>query len=226
MPMIKKSITLSFTLFLLLYAITLMAAIPENNAYEFDIRKDPYEFATYFQIDSQNTYIGTVKKNYFRIRTNYDLSNESGWQATGIKRVFNLGFFYAWGSKVDIYDTQGIKIAMIDGQINTTEKAKFNLYHYNEDGNYPCVGIAYLDHDYNNFTIFYPDGGPDPIGILTRYQFSIDGETDFWKVKIYHPEQIDDRLVRIFAAFVIDHQEYFHKPPVINEDDYEDEIYE
>lgn len=209
MNLIRNYIVCFFMLFAIMGSAT--AAVHEEHSYEFDIRRDPYQFATYFQINSNDTYIGSVKKSTFRIRKNYDLSNQHGWQATGVVRVFTLGAIYSWASEIDIYDTRGVKFGMIDGQIATTENAKFGLYEYDDEGNYTHVGIAYLDGDFDSFTILYPDGGPHPIAKLERCFTPGGNGIDFWKIKVYHPESIDDRLIRIFAAFVIDHQDDFQR---------------
>lgn len=228
MTLIKKSLSYLLTMFFVLSCGSAIAATEsdKSHAYEFNIRKDPYAFATYFQIDSDDTYIGTVKKSSFPIRTNYDLSDENGWQATGIKRILTLGSVYAWASEIDIYDTRGVKIGMIDGQVLPTEPTNFRLYEYDEEGNYTCIGIANLDPDYDCFSIFFADGGPHPLAKLERHTISTEGAVDFWKVRVYQPQKIDDRLIRIFAAFVIDHQNYFHKPESMPLDEgYEDEIF-
>jgi hypothetical protein len=225
MNLLKSSLTYLLTLLLVLSTASVIAAgIHEDHPYEFDIRTDPYAFATYFQIDSINTYIGTVKKSSFELRTNYDLSDENGWQATGIKNVFNLGTLYAWASEITVYDARNVKIAMIDGQVTTTENAKFSLYEYDEEGDYTLIGVAYLDNDFDSFTIL--DTELQPIAKLERYSVSIEGAVDYWHVSVSHPEKIDDRLFRIFAAFVIDNQDYFHEPDLMPEDEgYEDEMF-
>lgn len=220
-----KLIKSVFALFFVLSTAAATASVHEDHPYEFDIRRDPYQFATFFQINSHDTYIGTVKKSSFRIRTNYDLSDANGWQATGIKRVLDPVVFFTWGSKIDIYDTRDEKVGVIYGALLTWEHAAFNLYEYDEKGNYICAGIAYLDRDYDSFTILFPDGGPHPIAKIERQQVSIDGAVDFWKVSVYHPERIDDRIVRIFAAFVLDYQDNFRKPGshALKDDEYDDE---
>ena len=190
--------------------VFLSAAIHEDHPYSFTISSDPYAFSTYFQINSNDSYIGTIKKSSFRIRTNYDLSDENGWQATGIVRVLSLGSFYTWAREIDVYDTRGVKVGMIDGQVGTTEGAKFSFYEYGEEENYTHVGTAYLDGDCDSFTIFPPSSeGISPIVRMGRV--TVSGGVDFWEVNVHRSEKIDDRMVRIFAAFVLDHQSDFQK---------------
>jgi hypothetical protein len=220
MSLIKR--TISTVLMMFTFASTLFAGVHEDHPYEFDIRKDPYLFSTHFQIDSTNTYTGTVKKSAFRLRTEYELSDENGWQATGKRRIMTLlGDLFTWGVEIDIYDTSGVQIATVDGQAGTSNIAKFNLYEYDDEGNHTRVGVAFLDGDFDTFTLFPDENNPEPIAKLERYNVSISGQIDYWKIKVYHPEQIDDRLVRIFAAFVIDHQDKFRSKAAEAEmDDY------
>ena len=65
--------------------------IHNETGYHFSLFEKQYPLATYFTIQSDDFYPGVVKKSIFRVRTNYDLSNADGWQATGIKRVLSLG---------------------------------------------------------------------------------------------------------------------------------------
>lgn len=44
---------------------------------------------------------------------------------------------------------------------------------------------------------------------LTR-NFVLDTQDD-WSIVVYEPENLDDRLIRIFAAFCIDSQDSFHR---------------
>ena len=186
-----------------------IAALHEANPYNFIISKDVYKFSELYQIKSpQNeTYSGSVKKSAFRIRTNYDLSNKDGWQATGITRVVSLGALYPWATDIDVYDTRGVKIGFIDGDMATLESAKFNLYDYDEDGTATLSGIAYANADFTRFVMMRSVNDPHIVAELNRNYTE-----KTWSVSVYYPEQIDDRLIRIFAGFVIDFQDKFLTP--------------
>jgi len=173
----------------------------QPEGYHFDIHQQIYPLATFFSIQSDDTYRGIVKKSVFRVRTNYDLSDQHGWQATGIKRVVSLGSLYPWATEVDIYDTTWQFLGMIDGQVVSTAAARFSLY--NADGE--LVGIAYLDPSLDSYSIVYPYSEAFPIAALHRQRES-NGE-DWWKATIYDAHQIDERLMRIFAAMACDLQE-------------------
>lgn len=194
-----------------------VASVHEDHPYEFKIRIDANEITTYFQIDTHNTYLGSVKKGSDEGRTRYDLSDENHWQGTAIRRAITiLGNIFTWAAEFDLYDTHGNKFGMIDGQAGTTEHAKFSLYDYDSEGNYTLIGIVYQEPEYNSFIIQFPDHEDQLIAKLEHYTVSINGPVDFWKVKVFHPEQIDDRMIRLFAAFVVDNQQNFRKPEVIN----------
>ena len=180
--------------------------VREDHPYNFVISKDVYFTSKIFQINSpqKETYPGSVKKSAFRIRANYDLSNQAGWQATGITRIVSLGALYPWAQDIDIYDTRGVQIGMIDGELATLESAKFTLYEYDESGNHTKVGVAYADSSFNRFSILASSGNPHAIAELNR-NFS----NNTWDVSVHYPEKLDDRIIRIFASFVIDYQDKF-----------------
>jgi hypothetical protein len=186
------------------------ASIHEDHPYDFVISKDVYKFSEIYQIKSplKETYPGSVKKSAFRIRTNYDLSNVNGWQATGITRILSLGTIYPWAADIDIYDTRGVQIGLIDGNLATLESAKYNIYEYNEAGTATEIGIAYGNPDFTRFVILTASDNPHPIA-----EFNRNYAENTWTVSVHYPEKIDDRVVRIFAGFVVDFQDKFLTPP-------------
>lgn len=183
---------------LTLHFFSLGAQEENQTEYHFSIYEKVYPLATYFTIESDDTYRGSVKKSLLRIRTNYDLSNSDGWQATGIKRVLSLGSVYSWATEVDIYGTKGDYLGMIDGQVVSTAAARFSIYDL--DGQ--LRGIAYLDHSLNSYSIVYPDSEAFPIAELHRHQ-ELDGST-WWHATVYDGAQVDSRILRIFTAMICD----------------------
>lgn len=201
-----RKIILSSLFALCLSPVLASAGVHEDHPYHFSINKEVSKTAETYVIKARqsDTYPGNVKKSSFRIRTNYDLSNKQGWQATGITRILSLGSVYSWATDIDIYDTRGVKIAMIDGDLATLESAKFNLYEYDDEGNETLVGVAFADDDFKRFTIHPTSSDPNTLAELTRNHA---GKT--WDVHVENPEKLDDRLVRIFAGFVVDFQDKF-----------------
>jgi hypothetical protein len=191
-----------FSLLSCFFAATasLQGADRPEESYHFSIYPNDYALATYFTIQADDTYRGVVKKSAFRIRTNYDLSNGDGWQATGIKRAMSLGSIYPWATEVDIYNTRWEHVGMIDGQVVSTAAARFSLY--DAEGN--LKGIAFMDYSLNRYTIVYPDSEAFPIAECHRHRELI-GQ-DWWDVVVYDNNQIDDRIIRIFAAMACDIQ--------------------
>lgn len=187
-------------------AANTIGGVHEDHPYGFLISKDIYKTSEIYQINSElkETYPGSVKKSAFRIRTNYDLSDKNGWQATGITRIISLGSIYSWATDIDIYDTRGVQIGLIDGNLATLESAKFNLYDYDEAGNSAEIGIAYANADFNRFVVLSSSTNPHPIAEMNR-NFS----DNTWSVTVHYPEAIDDRMIRIFAGFVVDYQDKF-----------------
>ncbi|MCD6038933.1 MAG: hypothetical protein K0S27_333 [Gammaproteobacteria bacterium] len=203
----RKFLSHCLILFFILYAQANLAyGVHESNPYTFSITKHIYKLAEMYQIKSfqDETYPGTVKKSAFRVRTNYDLSNAEGWQATGITRIASLGTIYPWAKEIDIYDTRGVKIAFIDGEFATLESAKFTLYEYDEVGHAMLIGFAYASKDFTHFAVVPSMNDPRPLAELNS---NPDGQS--WNVTVHYPEKIDDRLIRIFAGFVLDYQYKF-----------------
>ncbi len=181
--------------------------VHEDKPYNFDIKKDVHPTSEMYRITSKlrETYPGNVKKSAFRVRTNYDLSNEHGWQATGITRIMSLGSLFSWAKDIDIYDTRRVQIGMVDGELATLESAKFSIYEYDEKGKATRVAIAYANADFKRFIVLAENTNinPVPIAELNRT------DANTWHVSVNYPEKIDDRIIRIFAGFVVDYQNKF-----------------
>lgn len=210
----KLFVSYLFLLFTMAYATLANSyGVHEDHPYDFVVAKNIYKFSEVYQIKStlRETYPGSIKKSAFRIRTNYDLSNKDGWQATGITRVISLGSLYNWAKEIDIYDTRGVQIGFIDGNLATLESAKFTIYDYDESGKATEIGYAYANSSFDRFVIQSSTTNPHPIAELNR-NFS----TNTWNVSVFYPEKIDDRIIRIFAGFVIDHEDKF----LTNSDNY------
>ncbi|KTD01857.1 hypothetical protein OQJ19_12790 [Fluoribacter gormanii] len=219
----RKSLV-SYLFFLITISYATLAnsyGVHEDHPYDFVVTKDIYKFSEIYQIKSpqKDTYPGSVKKSAFRIRTNYDLSNKDGWQATGITRIISLGSLYPWAKEIDIYDTRGVQIGFIDGNLATLESAKFTIYDYDESGKSTEIGYAYANPSFDRFVILSSTSNPHPIAELNR---NIGDKT--WEVSVHYPEKIDDRIIRIFAGFVIDYEDKFLAGPDDSDDSDDDYI--
>lgn len=199
-----------FFLAIIISPMLFSAVIHEDNPYSFTISPDFYRFHTDFQISSDDTYIGTIKKHCLRLRPIYELYDESGCQATGFAHFSSSGLFSTWASGIDIidiYDTDDVKIGMIDGQEGATKKTKFDLYISNEKGIMALVGTALLNSARDCFTIVPRNGKKRPIAIMRRVL--VPNGDDFWEVSVDRPSKIDGRIMRIFAGFIVDNQNTF-----------------
>jgi hypothetical protein len=174
---------------------------------EFQIHEKEYRFSNYFELDSKDAPQGLVVKSHFaklNLRPHYDLYDRQGtWQATGVSRLLCLGVIYSWATEIDVYDTEGRAVGLIDGQVMTTTSARFSIY----DGNSTLTGIAYMDRANMGFTILDPDNERHILARLQR--IFIQGVPDHWECQVYEPDAIDLRIIKIFAAFAVDHQEFF-----------------
>lgn len=171
---------------------------------KFRVQEKQYRFSTYFEMDSERGPVGTIVKSALNWRAVYDLYSPSGvYEASGYKLITFWGFFGTWGADIEVYDSKNKKIGLIDGQAMTTTTARYNLW----DKNDVLVGIAYLDDMSAGFTIVDPNNENRWIARLNR-EF-IQDAVDEWEVKIYDHKAIDPRMIKIFAGFAIDYQEYF-----------------
>lgn len=179
-----------------------------NDTYKFSVHQKDYRFSTVFEMDAYGKLHGSVAKSVLRwlkpLRDSYDVYDESGeWQATGISRIFCLGLFRAWGAEFDIYDKSGSRIGVIDGQVVSTESAKYSIY--NAAGE--RVAIAYLDLSSAGFAIVHPERTTHIIARLTR-NFVRD-QIDHWDVVVYDVNAVHPAIIKVFAAFAVDYQEKF-----------------
>ena len=191
------------SLLLILFAFPCFARpIRQPIPYSYTITESPYLFSTYFEMQGKNRYEGRVIKNHFNLRTIYDLYDPEGhYEAQGICQLLSLGAVYPWAKDIDIYDDRGEKIGFIDGQLLTTTTAKYDLYNRFDQ----FVASAYLDRSCSGFTVM----GEQEQTIAQLKRNFVQGDIDSWKVVIYDPKFLDQRILKIFSAFAIDFQEYF-----------------
>ncbi len=173
---------------------------------QFSVNRSNYMFSTTFHMENEDFSFGQVIKNKFRLFTHYDSYDIHGnYEGQGVCRVFCLGFFYTWGTEIDLYDESKRKVGMIDGQVVSSEPAKFSLY--DEEGN--RIAIAYLDQNKTGFTLVDPIQPTVTLARLTR-NFIL-GTVDSWEVINYQPETVSPLLLKVFAAFACDKQSKFKR---------------
>lgn len=171
--------------------------------FTYTITEHPYRFSTYFDMHNAKGYVGRAIKNSLSTRTTYDLYDALGnFEGKAIVQACSLGALFVWAKDIDVYNDRGEKIGFIDGEALTTASAKYGLYNQKNER----IATAYLDYSCSGFIVMAEKGGRT-LGLLRR-NFVLD-VTDFWDVTIYEPEAIDLRIVKAFAAFAIDYQEYF-----------------
>lgn len=148
----------------------------------------------------------------------YDLfDSENAFIARGITRVFSLGFLYSWAMDIDVYDSNTY-IGSIQGKMATKARSKFSFY--NAAGEE--IGIAYLNEKSANFILVSPK---EEGIVLAELKGEVFGDMSSWQINILkQPFSIDERLFKIFAAFVSDydsrflpqpevvHHHHYHKP--------------
>lgn len=168
------------------------------------VTRSDYTFSTVFDMANEKHSLGNVIKSVFHLTTHYDAYNRFGlYEGQGVCRLFCLGLIYSWATEIDVYNAEGRKIGMIDGQVVSAEPAKFSFY--NSAGN--RIAIGYLDKNRTNFNLVDPDNSALVIARLSR-NFILD-TVDNWDIVIYYPDRISSKMVKIFGAFVCDTQNTF-----------------
>ena len=181
----------------------------DDYALKFSVHQKNYSLTIVFEMYSHGHPFGTVEKSASRYLKKpfcdiYDIYDEKGhWCASGYSRYVTTGFFRPWGAEFDVYDKHGGLIGVIDGQLVTTEAAKYSIYNARGDR----VGIAYMDIGNGGFSIVHPERESDILVHLIRN--FVKNEIDHWDVVIYDAEAIDPAIIKVFAAFALDYQAYF-----------------
>jgi hypothetical protein len=177
----------------------------------FTIREREYLFSNYFEFAADKQPMGLVIKKryaYLHLTNNYDLYTTKGdWQARGVSRLFCLGALYSWATEIDVYDTNGVRIGLIDGQAVTTAAARFSIYEYDSEGNSTLKAIAFMDDERRSFSIVHPENDKQFVASLQRV--FLPNLRDHWECNAFDADLLDIRILKVFSAFAVDHQEFF-----------------
>lgn len=186
-----------FSLLLILFFARLGA---ESCVYT--ITEHPYRFSTYFEMEGKEKYEGRVIKSAISVRTVYDLyDKESHFVGQGICRLLSLGSVCSWARMIDLYDQNGETIGLIEGRLLTSAKASYNLY----DSTGVIVAVAYLNLDASGFTVH---DAKERVIVNMRRNFKTNA-LDSWDITQFDRSTLDERILKLFSAFAIDHQEDF-----------------
>ena len=200
-----------FTLLLCTIFVTAVAHEDEQDHYSFRIREKKYTLSDEFEmmdINGKSFGMVTKRKIKFPGRTIYQLWSPKGeYEGRGITNLFCFGVFLNWATEIYVYDDENPEqlVGWIDGQFWTTEDSKFSFYHANGER----VGIAYLDEEDCSFSLKHPENDRWTLADFNRK--AIQEQIDPWDVSVYEPEKVDKRLIKVFAAFIVDRQNHFHK---------------
>lgn len=168
------------------------------------IHERAYTFSDHYEIDSDLGHQGNLVKTKLALRTSYEYyTHEGELSSSAYLRIFSLGSLYTWASVLDVYDTVGGRVGLIEGAILTFQPSKFNLY---DPGN-QLVGTAYMDHDRMGFTLCDPVNEMRTIATFRR--IFVKDVVDHWVISVHDRYAIDPRLIYSFGAFALDNQNDF-----------------
>lgn len=196
---------------LLILAVTLpndTRAETKENTWRVMKNSPPLSYSAEFSYHKGEVLDGKViRTGLLTPRYYYDLFDSQGnFQARGITRFLSLGTLFSWGIQIDLYDAESF-IGMIDGKVFTKARAKFVFYNNIGDS----IGVAYLNNENADFIIVSPK---DEATILADLKGKAFGDLSSWEMKSFHqPSLFDERLLKVFAAFVADYHARFLPPP-------------
>lgn len=163
-----------------------------------------FTFSSYYEIHSDLGFQGNIIKSKLVLRTAYQYFDQNGQLgASAYLRLFSLGSLYTWAGVLDIYDSEGNLLGLIEGAILTLLPSKFHLYNAKNE----LIGTAYMDRDAMGFTVSDPLHEIKTIANFRR--IFVKDVTDHWVISINDPDAIDVRLLYAFGAFVLDNQNDF-----------------
>jgi hypothetical protein len=187
------------------------SSLHASDTSKFSIYERAYTLSNYFEFSDEGDPYGLVIKKrfaYLHLTNTYDLYDPQGeFEARGASRLLCLGALFSWATEIDVYDAKNKRIGFIDGQIATLASAKFSIYTIDKSGAYQRIGTAFMDHENRSFSIFDPKNSKRQIASLRR--IFLPHVRDHWECRIHDSKAIDPRIIKIFAAFSVDHQEYF-----------------
>lgn len=162
-----------------------------------------FNFKTGNEITGKVVRTGLLCPRYY-----YDFFDAQGqFQMRGVTRAFSLGFLFAWGMEIDLYDAAEVYAGSIRGEMMTKSRAKFTFYGPAGE----TRSIAYLNAKKPNLLVVNPVDESQVIAELTGKTY---GDVSTWTVEVkYEPSAVDDGLMKIFSAFVADYDSSFSEPP-------------
>lgn len=169
--------------------------------YAFLISSREYQESTYFEIDAKGADSGTIHKKALNIWTNYELHSKSGeYVGRGSLRIVSKGGRRAWESEIDLYDSVGECLGLIQGHFLPLGPAYFTFC--NDEG--VILAVAKFNEEKMAFLVSQPTPSENPIALYLR-----DEEAEGWQVRVYDAQHLPPLFIRIFAAFVFDKQDLF-----------------
>lgn len=207
----KQITVIALFMFMALTGLQATDKASNPNQVKFKINEKEYYFSNYFEFNSDEIPFGVVVKKRFasmHLTNHYDVYDHEGkWEATGGSRLLSLGAIYSWATKIDIKDNQRKTIGMIDGELVTLASARFSIYEYDQKAGWLLKGLAFMDNEKRSFSVVDPENDKRMIASLKRILLL--GERDHWECNVFDTKAIDLRILKVFAAFAVDHQEYF-----------------
>lgn len=147
-----------------------------------------------------------IRTGLFCPRYYYDYFDRAGsFLARGITRAFSWGMFFAWGMELDVYDEHSDCIGKIEGQFFTKARAKFVFY----DQRGHTSATAYLDSESAEFFIV---SSFDESIILAELKGKDFGDFCSLDLNTLYPHHLDERVLKVFMAFVADYLNEFLPP--------------
>ena len=194
------------TFFLILFVGVIFAQMVEYKIY---VNKESTFGNSVFSIEQNDEKVADIIYQTSDYPHRYDLSEKNCGVATGmLKKYSTFALMHAEMNELIFYDKEVNYIGLVHGEYfqDKERKDKNKLYFpfYDNKNNNNLAknfAIAIFDKKTNEFNIYKEDEKT----IVGRF---IDSNCGYWKVS-YEKEFFDDRIMKIFGAFVVHYRDNF-----------------
>jgi len=170
------------------------------------IKNSPFlSYSAEFIFQNDDICLGKIIRTGFMCpRYYYDLYDQNGsFSVRGITRALSIGLIFPRVTDIDVYDSRNNFIGMLQGKVLKRSRAKFNFY----DESQRPTAIAYINGETTDIVIVSSE---NPTKIFAKFTGQTFGEVGALNIDfISHDCPVDDRIMKVFSAFISDFYETF-----------------
>lgn len=164
----------------------------------FTVQPTKHLLSTEFDLYSADEYLCTVETVCWHLHRCYTVSYPSGEQVCGTARLLSLGALFNALKEIDITDSQGETLGLIEGHWWTDAARKFFLY----DAAHQHYATAYVEKDYKSISIV--DAKNEKIKLATFVYKEVAEDTYQWEGNVHKHAAIPQSTLYVLSAFIAD----------------------